>query len=96
MNAPVDPETLTRLLPSNLAALLPAQASPVAVAAASSFDLFSLWSLALVVLGMTRLSGASTRRALVVVGLLWLAHVALFRIVPVAAVAAARGMAGAT
>jgi hypothetical protein len=96
MNAPVDPETLTRLLPSNLAALLPAQASPVAVAAAASFDLFSLWSLALVVLGMTRLSGASTRRALVVVGLLWLAHVALFRIVPVAAVAAARGMAGAT
>lgn len=93
MQAPVDPESLTRLLPSNLAAFLPAQASPVAVAAAASFDLFSLWSLALVAMGMARLSGASPRRAAIVSGLLWLAHVAVFRIAPVAAMAAARGMA---
>jgi len=94
MKAPVDPEALTRLLPSNLGALLPDQASPVLLALASSFDLFAFWSLALVVMGMTRLTGASTRRAAVVVGVLWLAQLALLRIAPAAALAAARGMAG--
>jgi hypothetical protein len=94
MKAPVDPEALTRLLPSNLAALLPDQASPVALAAAASIDLFSLWSLALVTLGMVRLSGASPRRAATVTGLLWLAFVCLLRIAPAAALAAARGHLG--
>ena len=94
MKAPVDPEALTRLLPSNLGALLPDQASPVLLALASSFDLFAFWSLALVVMGMTRLTGASTRRAAVVVGVLWLAQLALLRIAPAAALVAARGMAG--
>jgi hypothetical protein len=92
--APVDPEALGRLLPSSLAALLPAQAAPVLVALASSFDVFSFWSLALVTMGMIRLSGASPRRAATVVGLLWLAQVALLRIAPAAAMAATRGLAG--
>ena len=92
--APVDPEALNRLLPSSLAAFLPDQASPVLLALASSFDLFSFWSLALVTLGMIRLSGASPRRATTVVGLLWLAQVALLRIAPAAALAAARGLGG--
>jgi hypothetical protein len=94
--APIDPEALGRLLPSSLAAFLPDQASPVLLALASSFDLFSLWSLALVTMGMIRLSGASPRRAATVVGLLWLAQVAFIRIAPAAAMAAARAMPGAT
>jgi hypothetical protein len=94
VKAPVDPETMTRLLPSSLAVFLPAQVSPIALAAAASFDLFAVWSLVLVTMGMARLSGASPRRAAVAVGLLWLAHIALLRIAPAAALAAARGMAG--
>jgi hypothetical protein len=43
---------------------------------------------------MARLSGASPRRAAAVVGLLWLAQVAILRIAPAAALAAARGMGG--
>jgi hypothetical protein len=96
--APVDADLLGRLLPSSLAALLPDQASPVLLAAAASFDLFSFWSLALLTVGMARLSGASPRRAGTVVGLLWLAQVAFLRIVPaamqVAALAAARAAPG--
>ncbi len=92
LKAPVDLEAMTRLLPSNLAAFLPAQLSPVALAAAASLDLFAIWSLVLVTMGMARLTGASPRRAAVAVGLLWLAQVVLLRIAPAAALAAARGM----
>jgi hypothetical protein len=92
--APVDPEALQRLLPSSLAAFLPEKISPVALAAAGALDLFAFWSLALVVVGMSRLSGASTRRAAITVVILWLAYVGLFRVAPAAALAAARGMAG--
>ena len=92
--APVDAEALGRLLPSSLGALLPDQASPVLLAAASSLDLFTFWSLALLTVGMARLTGASTRRAAIVVGLLWLAQVAFLRIAPAAALAAAGAMSG--
>jgi hypothetical protein len=94
MKAPVDPTGLGRLLPSNLGAFLPEQSSPVLLAVASSFDLFSLWSLVLVTLGMAALTGASKRRAATAVGLLWLAQLCLLRIAPAAALAAARGMGG--
>jgi hypothetical protein len=92
--APVDPDLLPRLLPSSLAAFLPEKISPVALAAAGAVDLFAFWSLALVVVGMSRLSGASTRRATITVVILWLAYVGLLRVAPAAALAAARGMAG--
>ncbi len=92
--APVDPMGLGRLLPSNLGAFLPEQSSPVLLAAATSFDLFSLWAAVLLTLGMASLTGASRRRAATVVGLLWLAQICLLRIAPAAAMAAARGMAG--
>lgn len=92
--APVDPEALGRLLPSNLGALLPEKGSPILLAVASSFDLFSFWSLALVTAGMIGLTGASRRRAGTVVGLLWVAYVALLKIAPAAAMAAAKGMGG--
>jgi hypothetical protein len=95
LKAPVDAEALGRLLPSSLAAFLPEQASPVLLAAAASFDLFSFWSLGLLVVGMARLTGASPRRAATVVGLLWLAQVAFLRIAPAAAMAAAEAAARA-
>jgi hypothetical protein len=89
--APIDPTGLARLLPSNLGALLPEQASPILLAAATSIDLFSLWSMVLLILGMSTLTGASTRRATTVVGLLWLAHLCLLRIAPAAMAAKAMG-----
>jgi hypothetical protein len=92
--APVDPTGLARLLPSNLGAFLPEQSSPVLLALATSIDLFSIWSVVLVALGMAALTGASKRRAATVVGLLWLAQICLLRIAPAAAMAAARGMGG--
>ncbi len=94
LKAPVDAEALGRLLPSSLGAFLSDQASPILLAAASSFDLFSFWSLALLTVGMARLTGASPRRAATVVGLLWLAQVAFLRIAPAAALAAAGAMSG--
>jgi hypothetical protein len=82
--APLPAADLAGLLPSSLAALLPAQASPLALAAASSLDLFTLWAVALLVLGMAKVTGASRRRAGAVVGVLWLAQIALLKLAPAA------------
>jgi len=73
------PDEVPRLLPSSLAALVPA-APPPLLAALGALDLFSLWALALVALGMARASGASRRRALAVTTVLFVAYVALLQI----------------
>lgn len=83
-HAPVPPEDVPRLVPSSLAALLPAGAAPPLVAALSALDLFTLWALALVVVGMSRVSGASRTRALLVTLILFGAYVALLKVVPAA------------
>ncbi len=69
-----------RALPSSLAALLPEGASPPVLALAGAFDLFALWSLALVALGMASVAGVSRRRALAVVLVLWGSCVLLLRV----------------
>lgn len=69
-----------RALPSSLAALLPDGASPPVLALAGAFDLFALWSLALVALGMAGVAGVSRRRALAVVLVLWGSGVLLLRV----------------
>ena len=69
-----------RALPSSLAALLPDGASPPALALAGAFDLFALWSLALVALGMASVADVSRRRALGVVLVLWGSCVLLQRV----------------
>jgi len=69
-----------RALPSSLAALLPDGASPPVLALAGAFDLFALWSLALVALGMASVAGVSRRRALAVVLVLWGCCVLLQRV----------------
>jgi hypothetical protein len=87
------PDEAARLLPSSLAALAPAAPPPLA-AALSAIDVFSLWSLALVALGMARASGASRRRAFAVTIVLFLAYVALVKVVPAAAMAGGPGPRG--
>ncbi len=91
LQAPLAAGEVPRLLPSSLAALLPPAASPLAQAAASSLDLFTLWALALLVLGMARVAGASRLRAGVVVAVLFCAHVAFFKLAPAAAMAGGKG-----
>jgi MFS family permease len=86
--APVGARELPSLLPSSLAALLPPGASPVLTALASSFDLFTLWAVVLLVIGMAKAAGATRLRAAVVVGVLWAAQVGVLKIAPAAAAAA--------
>jgi len=88
--APVDPEAMGTLIPSSLAALMPSGTSSVGMALASSFDFFSIWTLGLLTLGMTKLCGASLRRSGVVVGVLWIAYMAI----KVAGAAATRAAGG--
>lgn len=80
LRAPVAPEVVARILPSSLAALVPGPLAPPLVAALGAIDLFALWALALVALGMARVAGASRARAFVVTTILWLAFVAVVRI----------------
>jgi hypothetical protein len=91
IHAPVNPTALAKLLPSSVAALLPASLPAPVLAAASSLDLFTLWALYLTGSGMAKASGASRRRAFVVVTLLFVAYVALFKIAPSAAPAGGPG-----
>lgn len=83
-HAPIAPEDVPRLVPSSLAAFLPRGASPPLAAALSSLDLFALWAVVLVAVGMARASGASRTRALLVTVTLYAAYVALLKVVPAA------------
>lgn len=84
VHAPVTPDQLPRLLPSNLAAVLPVGVtlSTPALAVASALDLFSLWTLLLIGAGMRKASGASPVRTRVVLLVLFAAYLALFKVVP--------------
>ena len=73
--ASVTPAELDNLLPSHLAALTGVTAPPALAGALSAVDLFSLWALVLVVLGMRIVSGTSLARAIATVVVLWLAYV---------------------
>jgi hypothetical protein len=79
-HAPVRADEVQALLPSSLAALLPPGARGPLALAAASVDLFALWSVALVALGMAHAAGVPARRALAVTALLWIAWVAVFRV----------------
>ena len=78
--APVPAEEVDRLLPASAAALLPLGAPAALARALSGLDLFALWAAVLVATGMARASGASRRRAAVVVGLLYVAWIAVVRV----------------
>lgn len=79
-HAPIPAADVSRLLPSSAAALLPESASPILAGALGALDLFSLWAVWLLALGMARITGATRTRALITTAVLYLAFLALFRI----------------
>lgn len=91
LKAPLAAADVPGLLPSSLAALLPAGTSPLALAAASSLDLFTAWAVVLLALGMARVAGASRVRAAVVVAVLWSAQIAFLKLAPAALAAGMKG-----
>ena len=76
----LDPILLPRLLPSSAGALLPVGAAGPGASFLFALDLFGLWTVALVALGMARAAQVSPRRAVVTASLLWLAWVAVFKV----------------
>ena len=76
----LDPSVVPRLLPSSAGALLPAGVTGPIAAFLQAIDLFSLWSVALMVLGMASAARVSRGRAVATTLLLWLAWVAVVRV----------------
>ena len=68
------------MLPSSLAALLPGAAPAALLRVAGAIDLFALWSLSLVALGMAHVAGVRRARALAVVLTVWGCWVLLSRV----------------
>jgi hypothetical protein len=66
-----------RLLPTSPAAFLAAEAQGVHVGLLSALDVFDLWALGLLVIGMAQVAGVSRARAAAVTTVLWLSWVAL-------------------
>ena len=93
--APIPADQASSLLPASPAALLPPGAPPALAGALSGLDLFALWAVVLVATGMARASGASRRRATVVVVVLYAAWVAVARMALPVLLAAAPGAGGA-
>ncbi|HEX7580202.1 MAG TPA: YIP1 family protein, partial [Thermoanaerobaculia bacterium] len=60
-----------RVVMSNLGAFLPADTAPALLAAASSLDVFALWSLALLVIGFRRIPALSRGSATAIPIVLW-------------------------
>ncbi len=76
----VDPTLVPQLLPSSAGALLPPGATGPGAAVLLAIDLFSLWTVALMVLGMESAARVSRGRAALTTVLLWLAWVAVFKV----------------
>src|SRR5512136_1807734 len=76
----IPPQQLASLLPANLGVLLPSGATGPLASFLNSVDLFSLWAVWLVAVGMAGVGRVSRTRALVTVTVLWLAYVAVFRV----------------
>ncbi len=74
----VDPEEMQRggVLMSNLAALAPEGSSKVLVALLASLDLFSIWTLVLLIIGYRVVARVSTASATAVTLTLWLLYLA--------------------
>ncbi len=82
LRRPISPDQVPKLLPSSLAELLPSSLPPMALAVAHAIDLFTVWSIYLTIAGMVKASGASWRRASLVVLVLFAASIALFTVAP--------------
>jgi len=75
----IDPEAMQKggLLASHLGVLLPEDASPLLFAVLGSVDLFSIWAIALLVVGYSIVAGVSRGAAAGTVIGLWLVYVLL-------------------
>jgi hypothetical protein len=93
-HAPVPSGEVQDLLPSSLAALLAPDAAPPWRALLSGLDLFALWAMALIALGMARASGASRARSAITTAVVFLACLALLRVVPAAGLPVGAGPSG--
>ncbi|HEY1250306.1 MAG TPA: YIP1 family protein [Thermoanaerobaculia bacterium] len=71
----IDPETVGDALHTNLGFLVDPQADKVLHSLAASVDLFSFWSMALLVLGLSAAAGASRKRMAILVVSLWALYV---------------------
>ncbi|HEY3055505.1 MAG TPA: Yip1 family protein [Thermoanaerobaculia bacterium] len=89
----VDPTQMSTLVRSNLAFLVDPKANPLAFAALSSLDIFTVWSLVLFVIGFAYVAGMSKARSAAIVISLWV--VAIFFKVGFAAIGAAKAKAAA-
>ena len=67
-------EALQTLVKSNVGAFLPADAPHWQVALGSFFDIFNLWTIVLLVLGLSIVGGVSRKKAGVTVGILWVLY----------------------
>lgn len=73
-------EQLPALFPANLGTFLPAGSQGPLASFLGAVDLFSLWSVWLVAMGMAGVARVSQRRAVVTTVVLWLSYVAVFRV----------------
>jgi len=73
-------EQLASIFPASLGSLLPAGVQGPLASFLGAVDLFSIWSVWLVSVGMAGVARVSGRRALVTTIVLWLAYVAVFRV----------------
>ena len=70
-DASLTQQAAQRVVVSNLGALLPSDTAPALLAAASSLDVFALWSLALLVVGFRRIPELSPGSATAIPIVLW-------------------------
>lgn len=76
----VPAQTLATLVRSNLGFLADYKSSPMAFALLSSFDIFSIWFLALLIIGFAYLAGVSKVKSAVIIISLWIV-VLLFKLI---------------
>jgi len=69
-----------QLLPSNVAALASSHLHGTAASVASAIDLFTVWVLVLLVIGLATVAGVSRRRAALTTAVLWASYVAVFHV----------------
>lgn len=79
----LDPMQLATAVRSNLGFLVDAKAQPMSFALLSSIDLFTIWTVALFVIGFAAFSRLSKARAATIVVGLWVVTV-LFKLIPAA------------